>query len=296
MIGSIVRSQPNEPGQARGQRLVIELTGGPEVGAGLTRVVSKTRPIIKAIGRVLEPGRSSPEKTDHPDCELYVVGWRARAARAVLELPPGGDQLSLFETLGQESLACFLDGLKALSQGGLEPGGWPPGFDQEVLQGCGELAELLTEELLRVRFSTAGREAVLDHRIRDLLRFNLARPADPDHLCVVGRLVSLDDWEGLSGTLWDAAGTRWICRFKEAHYPHLGPAFRQTIELTGRARVEPGREHILEVDSLAVPLEPETGTPAEDRLPAEFLSMADMEAYLPPHDEPEEMLANLFAE
>jgi len=68
----------------------------------------------------------------------------------------------------------------------------------------------------------------------------------------VGRLEELNGHGSLTGKLWEANGTKWTCFFKPKHVALLPEAWMHRVKITGRALVEEGKEHALEVDSISI--------------------------------------------
>ena len=79
----------------------------------------------------------------------------------------------------------------------------------------------------------------------------------------VGRLEELNGHRHLTGRLWAADGTIWICHFKTEHTAYLSEAWMHTVKLTGRPLVKAGKEYGLEVDSITI-LDERTPTGTED--------------------------------
>lgn len=310
MIGTIVevhdRPAPKDDQALSGDlvpgRLVVTLEGHGPVRENLSHAVSSTRSAIKRIGRVLlgrkDQGNGSPGRRVEQECELFIIGWEEPAARAILELPPPRPQLNLFDNLGRESLSCFLGGLRRISGRGVDPADLPHGFDQDVLGACLELSELLNTGFEAVSFRARVSEATLDRACRDRLRQHMITPPRLQCWTLVGRLEALSGRGRLTGVVWDEAGNRWICRFKSSHLDHLSQAWMRWVELTGRARLEPNRDRVLEVESIAVPgLSQDQAEPPDlgDAHPVFGEDdMADLCDLLTPEDDPEEMLKNIL--
>ncbi len=265
MIGTIINihnrnsgeSKTDSGGEPVAVRLSLLLKGQGQAKEVLSQTVKSTRLAVKRIGQVLVTGRPdkngcSPRKID-TECEFFIVSWDEPHAKAVLELPPPEAQLSLFGDIGEESLTCFLDGLAQISSRGLDPIRLPDGFDQEVLQSCLALSELLNTGFDSIVFRALGRTTTLDRQCRDNLCQYLIKPPRLERWTLIGRLEALSGRGKLTGMIWDESGNRWLCRFKNEHLPHLPAAWMSCVELTGEAILEPDRDRILEVESIAVP-------------------------------------------
>ena len=310
MIGTIVevkdRQAPEKdqspacgPGAGR---LAVGLEGRGPVRENLSQAVGSTRAAVKRIGRVLLGGEQDkpfgPGRKADLECELFIIAWEEGQARALLELPPPKPQLNLFDNLGQESISCFLSGLKEISRRGVNPVALPHGFDQAVLGACLDLSGLLNAGFEAISFRTRDREAVLDRSCRDRLRQFMIKPPRLECWSLVGRLEALSGRGRLTGVVWDESGNRWICRFQSRHLDHLSAAWMRCVELTGRALLEPNQERILEVESIAVPglcggpgAEPD---PLDEHLVFGEDDMAQIKNLLTPEDDPEEMLKNIL--
>ena len=265
MIGTIVEvhnqssQEPDNP-SGRGReplRLTLRLEGEGPVKEGLSQAVAATRQAVKQIGRVLLSGlpdsQGGPDRRADRECELFIVSWNEAEALAVLEPPPPQAQLNLFSDIGEESVACFLDGLEEIAGQGLDPTRMPPGFDQAVLQSCLALSELLNAGFSSLVFKIPARRTVLNRACRDRLCQYLITPPRLERWSLIGRLEALSGRGRLTGMVWDDCGTRWICRFKSEHLAHLPAAWMRCVELTGRAVLEPNQDRILEVESIVVP-------------------------------------------
>lgn len=247
---------------------------GPRVGKArlsavdLADMVRRTQQALKRIGEVLygqESGGQGRKKKDIEElCELFVVGWKDGSATVELELAPPPPQPSLFGYIGEESLKTFLVGMEQLSK---QRDAIPPsGFDTRVLQTCDALGKVLEHGIDSITFKPKETGALptvcFDKPLRDRVRELLGKPIDQQRTEKVGRLEELNGHGALTGRLWEADGTKWVCYFKGEHVEVLPDAWMHTVKLTGEAVVEPARERVFHVDGLLVldygVVEPET--------------------------------------
>lgn len=128
----------------------------------------------------------------------------------------------------------------------------------------------------------------------------------------IGRLEELNGHGALTGCLWEANGTRWVCHFREAHLEQLPQAWMKTVRVVGQAVVEQGREPVLQVESLVV-LDAEIASPAEAGAPPFWRPLSldelaeqqgvgavsdldEISALWPVDDDPDELLEHVLNE
>lgn len=262
------QSEPGEVAVANQQaRRFTVMMGGRAVGPGrvavrdVVEIVRRSEQALKRVGQVLY-GEESKGKGRKPReieqlCSLYLVSWETGSAIAGLELAEPPPQLSLFGYVGENSLKAFLEGLDVLSGTGLRAERLPAGFDTGVLEACEGLAAVLDHGIDALTFSAPGiaeaRTAVFDPATRERVRSLLRGPLDLGRTSKVGRLEELNGHRGLSGRLWEADGTHWICAFKPEHIDVLAEAWLKTVTIIGEAKlVEKAREGTFKVGTILI--------------------------------------------
>ena len=135
---------------------------------------------------------------------------------------------------------------------------------------------------------------------------------EPPKMTKVGRLEELNGHGGLTGRLWEADGTKWVCYFKPEHLERLPGAWMRRVRIVGRSIVEEGKERTLEVESIVV-LDPDmtkaaTGecAPFWESLSLQELidqqgvvpatDLDEISALWPVDDDPEELLHHVLHE
>jgi hypothetical protein len=245
-------------------RLEIKVEG-PKVGqarlsAGdFAEIVRRTQQALKRIGQVLYGQQSNVQgrkpKDIEQQCELFMVEWRPGSAIAALELAAPPAQQNLFGFVGEESLKAFLDGMEKVAEGKAQPLSLPVGFDVGVLQTCDAIGSVLQHGIQHVRFSANGRiskTTLYDEGVRNGFRALLGQPSVVGQITKAGRLEELNGHGALTGRLYEADGTRWLCRFKVEQRDLLPEAWLHTVKLTGKAITEETRENVFEVESILV--------------------------------------------
>jgi hypothetical protein len=128
-----------------------------------------------------------------------------------------------------------------------------------------------------------------------------------------GRLEELNGHGALTGHLYEADGTRWLCRFKIEQRGLLPDSWLRTVKLTGKAITEETRENVLEVESIVVlddlPAETFTlqqTTPFWKPLSLDELArqqgvsaandLDEISALWPADDDPDELLSHIITE
>lgn len=129
----------------------------------------------------------------------------------------------------------------------------------------------------------------------------------------VGRLEELNGHLKLTGRLWEANGTKWICHFKAEHVTCLSDAWMHNVKLTGRPILKEGKEYGLEVDSITI-LDEENSKETRDTEDASFWRSLSLEelaiqqgvtaaedldaisALWPTDDDPDELMAHITRE
>ena len=69
------------------------------------------------------------------------------------------------------------------------------------------------------------------------MRSLLRGPLELGRTSKVGRLEELNGHRGLTGRLWEADGTHWICAFKSEHIDVLPEAWLRTVTIIGEAKL-----------------------------------------------------------
>jgi hypothetical protein len=305
-------------------RLTVTVKG-PKVGAArlsaadLADIVRRTQQALKRVGRVLYGQESARQGRDRADieqlCELFLVAWKPGSAVADLELGEPPAQMHMFGYIGEESLKAFTAGMEKLKDAAVTPSRLPAGFDRGVLQTCKDLARVLEHGIDSITFQSqngvAAQMFALDAPLRARVQELLGLPADVSSTTKTGRLEELNGHGALTGRLWEADGTRWLCHFKQEHLEQLPEAWMRTVRLTGRATVEEGKERILEVESVDV-LDAEITAAAPQEVPfwesmtldelaeRQGVSTVDdldeLSALWPVDDDPDELLHHVLHE
>lgn len=305
-------------------RLTVTIKG-PKVGdarlsaADLAEIVRRTQQALKRVGRVLYGQESARQGRDRADieqlCELYLVAWKSGSAVAELELGEPPAQLDMFGYIGEESLKSFTAGMEKLKDAAVTPSSLPVGFDRGVLQTCKDLARVLEHGIDSITYQSqngaAAQSIALDAPLRARVQELLGLPVNVSGTTRTGRLEELNGHGALTGRLWEADGTRWLCYFKQEHMEQLPEAWMRSVRLTGRATMEEGKERILEVESVDV-LDVEIAAAASQEVPfwesmtldelAERQGVAavddldQLSALWPVDDDPDELLHHVLHE
>ena len=301
---------------------------GPRVGkarlsaSDLAEIIRRTQQALKRIGQVLygesSTGRGRKKREIEELCELFLIEWRAGSAVAQLELGEPPAQLQLFGNIGEESLEAFVNGISTIARGESPPAKLPAGFDTGVLQTWDALGKVLDHGVESIRFDGRNEDLLspttFDRPVRERVRELLGQPADVSSAAKTGRLEELNGHRVLTGRLWEADGTEWLCFFEPRHLEQLADAWMRTVKLVGKtAVVERGGERTLNVDSLLI-LEDETTDRTEPVATIPFWTSLSLDELAeqqgvspvtdldeisnlwPADDDPEEFLAHVLAE
>lgn len=271
------------------RRLNISMAG-PKVGkarlaaADLAEIIQQTQRALKRVGQVLygesSTGKGRKRRDIEELCELFLVGWHSGSAVAELELRETPAQQSLFDSIGEDSLNAFVNGMDVIAKGSARGSSLPPGFDPGVLQTCDALGKVLDHGVETIRFearnghpvSTITFDAPLWTKVRELL----GQSVDVSSVTKTGRLEELNGHGALTGKLWEPDGTKWVCYFKPEHLDLLSDAWMRSVKLAGQAIIEEGKEHTLNVESLIV-LEKELADVSGSTLAAPFWKSLSLE-------------------
>ena len=246
-------------------RLTVTMKG-PKVGdarlsaSDLAEVIKRTQQALKRVGRVLYGEDSQRQGRDKADieqlCELFLVAWKPGSAVAQLELGAPPAQMNMFGYIGEESVKALVGGMPSIQDASVTAANLPRGFDRGVLQTCEALAKVLDHGIDTITFDSQNGRALgqftLDVGLRNRVLELLGQPIDVSSVAKTGRLEELNGHGALTGRLWEAGGTRWLCHFKQEHVEQLPEAWMRAVRVVGRAIVEEGKERILEVESLTV--------------------------------------------
>ncbi len=318
-------SAPSENKGAKPPRLTVTMKG-PRVGdarlsaADLAEIVKRTQQALKRVGRVLYGEDSQRQGRDKADieqlCELFLVAWKPGSAVAQLELGTPPPQMDMFGYIGEESVNVLVAGMPTMKDASVTPASLPRGFDRGVLQTCDALAKVLDHGIDSITFESQNGRALgqftLDLPLRDRVRELLGQPVDVSGAARTGRLEELNGHGTLAGRLWEADGTKWLCRFKQEHIEQLAEAWMRTVRVAGRAVVEEGRERILEVESLVVLEEEIPPSAARESAPfwnslsldeladqqgvAAVSNLDEISALWPVDDDPDQLLEHILHE
>ncbi len=254
-------------------RMTIRVEG-PRVGEGrlsvveLAEIVTQAQQALKRVGRVLYGEESSRPGRDRADvekcCELFLVGWKPGSAVAELELAEPPAQMEMLGHIGAESLTSLVDGLSWLGDAVPATPTLPRGIDRGVSQSVAALAQVLDHGIDRISIEagsgTTASTCAVNAALRERLMTLLGRQVEVSGTARTGRLEELNGHGGLTGRLWEADGTKWLCHFKAEHQALLPEAWMRMVRVRGRASVEEGRERRLFVESVDV-LDDEAGGP-----------------------------------
>lgn len=298
---------------------------GPAVGPArlaardLARLALKTEQALKRIAQLRygQPsGRRGRKKKDIEEvCSLYIVSWEQGSAIAGFDFAER-QQLSFLADIGEQSLETFLAGLADLSREVDQASSIPVGFDPGVLEAFEAYSDLLEHGIDTISFSAPRSrncaEVTYTARTRDTIRAVLRRPLEQGRSSKVGRLKALNGHDALTGTLWEADGTRWTCFFKPEHLELLPEAWLKTVTVVGEAILdERSRTGKLSVDTIliqqATPLKLPEGAMSEPFWSSASLEelaaiqdvwpvtqLADLAAGWPLDDVPEDTFADLL--
>lgn len=185
-------------------------------------------------------------------CNLELVGVRGGGSITIeCELPPLGQELSLFGDLGQQALESLVRGLHAL-EGTTDV--LPAGYDRGVLLALKEAGVLFQHGL------EAASIDVVTHRThvrathtptvhRSIVRF-IGR-SETRQQTVEGRLVMGDFKEtALRCRIEPAIGNPVHCHFSESLRSSVLAAMTHYVRAYGRAQVDGGRVAAFEIDRL----------------------------------------------
>ena len=244
-------------------KMAIRMTG-PKVGearlsaSDLAEIVRRTQQALQRVGQVLHgqvsDGAGRKRRDIEELCELFLVGWKRGSAVAELELGEPPAQLNMFGCIGEESLKTFLNGMNEIAKGGAQPSRLPPGFDTGVLQTCDALGKVLDHGIETIRFDAANGEetavTTFDTPLREKVRELLGQPVDVSDTVRTGRLEELNGHGALTGRLWEADGTKWMCYFKSEHLAQLSDAWMRNVKVVGKAVIDGSKERTFNVESL----------------------------------------------
>lgn len=247
---------------------------GPAVGAGrmaIDDLAFIARCFERALVRIAE-AKLRPEagrrrrkaRVVEEQCRLFLVGWRSGSAVATFELGRGGD---LFSECAESALRAAIEALDALGAPSADRGPPAPPL-RSALDELLPLGPLLRYGIERIAFrgsDGAVRSAVFDRRIAEAIAKPAREAPAPRLVLVHGRLERLDGHGRLAGTVWEADGTAWTCRFPAELEPELGRLWRRWVEVEGRASQDRRRRLVLA----------EEIRPAEDRPAPSLLELLD---------------------
>lgn len=236
---------------------------GPQVGnarlsaSTFIEIIKRTQQALQRVAQVLygeeSTGQGRKKKEIEGSCELFLVGWQRGSAIAEMEIGEPPEQLDLLESIGRASLNAFVDGVGVIRNFEDPPSTLPPGFDTGVLQACDALGKVLDHGIDKISFLAQDKEAseavIYDPTTREHVRALLHKPADISSVSKVGRLEMLNGHGKLTGTLWEAGGTRWACHFSQEHLDTLSGAFFRTVRLSGKTE---DKEHTLHVYAIQI--------------------------------------------
>jgi len=299
---------------------------GPRVGsarlsaADLAEVIKRTQQALKRVGRVLYGDESQRQGRDRADieqlCELFLVGWQEGSAVADLELGTPPAQQSLFGYIGEESVKSFVVGMERIASDHVSATNLPAGFDRGVLQTCQSLAKVLDHGIEQIRFDAlnggAASSCTFNASLRNRVQELLGQPATVSETARTGRLEELNGHGALSGRLWEADGTKWLCHFKNDHLEQLPDAWMRTVRIVGRAIVEEGKERLIEVESFTAiddDIEASSAAPfqgfwtslsleelAEQQGVSPASDLDEISNLWPADDDPDELLQHILSE
>lgn len=306
-------------------RLTVTMRG-PKVGearlsaADLAEIIKRGQQALKRIGRVLygeESQRQGRDKANIEElCELFLVAWKPGSAVAQLELGTPPAQMHMFGYIGEESVKALVGGMPTIQNACVTAANLPRGFDRGVLQTCDALAKVLDHGIDTITFDSQNGRALgqftLDVALRNRVRELLGQPVDVSAVTKTGRLEELNGHGALTGRLWEADGTKWLCHFKQEHIEQLPEAWMRTARVVGKAIVEERKEKILEVESLVVleeeipPLTAREAAPfwkslslddlAEQQGVAAVSDLDEISALWPVDDDPDELMQHVLHE
>ena len=235
---------------------------GPRVGKArvsvgdLAEILHRTQQALKRIGQVLygecSIGKGRKKREIEDLCEIFLVDWKPGSAIAEVELAEPPAQLSLFGYIGEESLKAFIKGMEAIQT---EPNpSLPVGYDGGVLQTCDSLGRVLERGIDSIKFEPRNGvplpSIAFDRKLRERIRGLLGKPIGQRQAEKIGRLEELNGHGGLTGRLWEADGTKWLCIFKPDHIELLPDIWLHRVKLVGETVIEPGGERTLSVESI----------------------------------------------
>ena len=241
---------------------------GPRVGKArvsvddFAEIMRRTQQALKRIGQVLygesSIGKGRKKREIEDLCEIFLVSWKPGSAVAEVELAEPPSQLSLFGYIGEESLKAFLKGMETIQ---IVPSpSLPVGYDGGVLQTCDSLGRVLEHGIDSIKFEPRNGvdlpSVAFDRKFRERIRGLLGKPVGQKQAEKIGRLEELNGHGGLTGRLWEADGTKWLCIFKPDHLEVLPDIWLRRVKLVGEAVIESGGERTLSVESI-LPLDGE---------------------------------------
>ena len=261
-------AQSIQHGKSKGAMGLTITVEGPRVGKArvsvddFVEIMRRTQQALKRIGQVLygesSVGKGRKKRDIENLCEIFLVDWKPGSAVAEVELAEPPAQLSLFGYIGEESLKAFVKGMEAIQT---EPSpSLPVGYDEGVLQTWDAMGRVLERGIDFIKFEARNGLALssiaFDRKLRERIREFLGKPIDQKQAEKIGRLEELNGHAGLTGRLWEADGTKWLCIFKPDHLELLPEIWLRTVKLVGETVIGPGGERTLSVESI-LPLDGE---------------------------------------
>ena len=307
---------------AMGLTITVE---GPRVGEArvsvddFVEIMRRTQQALKRVGQVLygesSIGKGRKKREIEDLCEIFLVNWKPGSAVAEVELADPPAQLSLFGYIGEESLKAFIRGMDTIQT---EPSpSLPAGYDGGVLQTCDALGRVLERGIDSIKFEPRNGvplpSIAFDRKLRERIRGLLGKPISQRQAEKIGRLEELNGHGGLTGRLWEADGTKWLCIFKPDHIELLPDIWLHRVKLVGETVIAPGGERTLSVESI-LPLDGEIeetaavteGFPFWSSLSLEELAeqqkvspvedLDEISALWPVDDDPDKLLDHVLAD
>ena len=307
---------------AMGLTITVE---GPRVGKArvsvddFVEIMRRTQQALKRIGQVLygesSVGKGRKKRDIENLCEIFLVDWKPGSAVAEVALAEPPAQLSLFGYIGEESLKAFVKGMEEIQT---EPSpSLPVGYDVGVLQTWEAMGRVLERGIDFIKFEARNglplSSIAFDRKLREQIREFLGKPIDQKQAEKIGRLEELNGHGGLTGRLWEADGTKWLCIFKPDHLELLPDIWLRTVKLVGETVIGPGGERTLSVESI-LPLDGEIAEAgaaveafpfwssssleelAEQQKVAPIKDLDEISELWPVDDDPDKLLDHILAE